>query len=444
MRMVDLIEKKRNGDELSQEEIRFVVDGFVCGAIPDYQMSALLMAIVLNDMSEREAADLTMSMVHSGDRIDLSGLPGIKVDKHSSGGVGDTTTLVVAPLVAACGGTVAKMSGRGLAFSGGTLDKLESIPGVSITQTIPRFRKIVRKTGVCVIGQTKNLAPADKKMYALRDVTGTVRSIPLIAASIMSKKLAAGADAIVLDVKVGSGAFMTTVQEAKQLAERMVKMGKLLGREVVAVVTDMNQPLGLAVGNALEVREAVQMLSNKIPKGDALYEVCMLLGTQMLRLSKLAQTDEEAVEKLKLALESGRGLDKLRAMVHELGGDENLLTLEGTDSLCKVKKLVPVPAEQEGYVRSMQTAQIGRAAQLLGAGRETKEDLIDPAVGLAMHKRIGDKVDRGEPICTLYVNNETNLEEAIETMQKAVCIGERPKEITPLVYMVVRSDDAAY
>jgi len=444
MRMVDLIEKKRNGDELSGEEIQFVVDGFVCGNTPDDQMSALLMAIVLNDMNERETADLTMSMVRSGDIIDLSGLPGIKVDKHSSGGVGDTTTLVVAPLVAACGGTVAKMSGRGLAFSGGTLDKLESIPGISITQTIPRFREIVRKTGVCVIGQTKNLAPADKKMYALRDVTGTVRSIPLIAASIMSKKLAAGADAIVLDVKVGSGAFMTTVNEAKQLAEHMVKMGKLLGREVVAVVTDMNQPLGLAIGNALEVREAVQMLSNKIPQGDALYEVCMLLGTQMLRLSKHAQTDEEAREKLKSALESGRGLDKLRTMIHELGGNENLLTLEGTNSLCEVKKLVPVLAEQEGYVRCMHTAQIGRAAQVLGAGRETKEDSIDPAVGLVMHKRIGDKVNNGEPICTLYVNNEANLDEAITTMHKAVCIGEQPEEITPLVYMVVRSNDASY
>ena len=288
MRMVDIIEKKAALEELTTEEIRFAVEGYAEGSIPDYQMSALMMAIVLNDMNEREAADLTLAMMRSGDTVDLSDLPGVKVDKHSSGGVGDTTTLVIAPLVAACGGTVAKMSGRGLAFSGGTIDKLESIPGVNISQTIAHFKEIVKKTGVCVIGQTGNLVPADQKMYALRDVTGTVKSVPLIAASIMSKKLAAGADAIVLDVKVGSGAFMKTVEEATRLASLMVKMGKVLRREVVAVVTDMNQPLGLAVGNALEVREAVQLLSGLVPEGDALYEVCMLLGTQMLRLSKLA------------------------------------------------------------------------------------------------------------------------------------------------------------
>ena len=438
MRMVDLIERKANCEELSHDEIQFIVDGFVLGDIPDYQMSALLMAIVLNDMNEREAADLTLSMMHSGDTVDLSDLPGVKVDKHSSGGVGDTTTLVIAPLVAACGGTVAKMSGRGLAFSGGTIDKLESIPGVDIAQPIERFKEIVREIGVCVIGQTGNLVPADKKMYALRDVTGTVQSVPLIAASIMSKKLAAGSDAIVLDVKVGSGAFMKTVEDAKRLAELMVKMGKLLKREVVAVVTDMNQPLGLAVGNALEVREAVQLLSGQIPEGDALYEVCMLLGTQMLLLSKLASSDTEARAKLKLAIDSGKGLEKLRAMIHALGGDETLLSLAGMEKLCAVKRHVPVAAKADGYVVGMQAELIGRAAQVLGAGRATKEDSIDPAVGLVMHKRVGDKIEQGEAICTLYVNDETNLADAISTMLEAVEIGSKPDQVAPMVYAVIR------
>lgn len=438
MRMVDIIEKKVNHEELTSEEIRFFVSGFVSGEIPDYQASALLMAIVLNDMNEREAADLTLNMMHSGDTVDLSDLPGVKVDKHSSGGVGDTTTLVVAPLVAACGGTVAKMSGRGLAFSGGTLDKLESIPGVNIGQPIERFNEIVRKIGVCVIGQTGNLVPADKKMYALRDVTGTVQSVPLIAASIMSKKLAAGSDAIVLDVKVGSGAFMKTVEDATRLAELMVKMGKLLKREVVAVVTDMNQPLGLSVGNALEFREAVQLLSGKVPEVDALYEVCMLLGTQMLLLSKLAKTDEEARAMLKQAIDSGSGLGKLRAMIHELGGDESYVSLEGMDQLCAVKRQVPVLAKASGYVVEMQAELIGRAAQVLGAGRATKEDTIDPAVGLVMHKRVGDPIQQGEAICTLYVNDETNLTDAMETMLEAIKIGTKPDHVSPMVYGVIR------
>ena len=438
MRMVDIIEKKVNHEELTSEEIRFFVSGFVSGEIPDYQASALLMAIVLNDMNEREAADLTLNMMHSGDTVDLSDLPGVKVDKHSSGGVGDTTTLVVAPLVAACGGTVAKMSGRGLAFSGGTLDKLESIPGVNIGQPIERFKEIVRKIGVCVIGQTGNLVPADKKMYALRDVTGTVQSVPLIAASIMSKKLAAGSDAIVLDVKVGSGAFMKTVEDATRLARLMVKMGKLLKREVVAVVTDMNQPLGLSVGNALEFREAVQILSGKVPEGDALYEVCMLLGTQMLMLSKLAKTDADARAMLKHAIDSGSGLNKLRAMIHELGGDESYVSLDGMDRLCAVKRQIPVLAQSGGYVVGMQAELIGRAAQVLGAGRATKEDTIDPAVGLVMHKRVGDAIQKGEAICTLYVNDETNLDDAMETMLEAVNIGPKPDRVSPMVYDVIR------
>lgn len=438
MRMVDIIEKKVQHEELTHDEIAFAVNGFVSGEVPDYQMSALMMAIVLNGMNEREAADLTLSMMHSGDTVDLSDLPGIKVDKHSSGGVGDTTTLVVAPLVAACGGTVAKMSGRGLAFSGGTLDKLESIPGVVVAQPIERFKAIARKIGVCVVGQSGNLVPADKLMYALRDVTGTVQSVPLIAASIMSKKLAAGSDAIVLDVKVGSGAFMKTVEDATHLAKLMVSMGKHLNREIVAVVTDMNQPLGLSVGNALEFREAVQLLSGKLPEGDALQEVCLLLSSHMLMLSKLASTEEEARAKLKAAIDSGEGLNKLRAMIHELGGDESYLTLEGMDKLCAVKRLVPVAAKQGGYIIGMQAELIGRAAQVLGAGRATKEDDIDPAVGLVMHKRVGDKIEEGEAICTLYVNDEKNLEDAISTMHEAVYIGAKPDSVPPMVYSVIR------
>ena len=438
MRMVDIIERKAAREELTTEEIQFVVEGFTAGSIPDYQMSALLMAIVLNDMNEREAADLTLAMMRSGDTIDLSDLPGVKVDKHSSGGVGDTTTLVVAPLVAACGGTVAKMSGRGLAFSGGTIDKLESVPGVCVEQPIKRFKEIVRSIGVCVIGQSGDLVPADKKMYALRDVTSTVSSVPLIASSIMSKKLAAGADAIVLDVKVGSGAFMRTVEDAQKLAKLMVAMGKRLGREVVAVVTDMNQPLGMAVGNGLEMREAVQLLSGDVPEGDPLYEVCMLLGTQMLRLSRLAGSDEEARKKLKAALESGKGLEKLRAMIHALGGDESLLAMNRIGAICAVRRHVPVNAEQSGYIAGMQAELIGRAAQFLGAGRATKTDPIDPAVGLLMHRRVGDRIEKGKPICTLYVNDEAQLNDAIETMHRAVVIGKEPVQAAPMVYDVIR------
>ena len=436
--MVDVIEKKAAREALRTEEIAFAVEGFTAGAIMDYQMSALMMAIVLNGMDEREAANLTLSMMRSGDTVDLSDLAGVKVDKHSSGGVGDTTTLVVAPLVAACGGTVAKMSGRGLAFSGGTIDKLESIPGVCVEQTIERFKDIVREHGVCVIGQTGNLVPADKKMYALRDVTGTVKSVPLIAASIMSKKLAAGSDAIVLDVKVGSGAFVKTVEEAQTLARLMVAMGRHLGREVVAVVTDMNQPLGMAVGNGLEVREAVQLLCGLVPGGDALYEVCMLLAGEMLRLSGLADTDEQARGMLKRALESGKGIAKLRAMIRALGGDDALLTPERAGELCAVKRLVPVCAKERGYIAGMEAELIGRAAQVLGAGRATQADAIDPAVGLVMHKRVGDAIEKDEPICTLYVNDASNLDDAISTMRRAVKIGPERAGASPMVYDVIR------
>ncbi len=439
MRMVDLIEKKVTGETLTGDEIRYIVSGFTDGTIPDYQMSAFQMAVVFNGMTDRETADLTMAMMHSGDVVDLSDLRGVKVDKHSTGGVGDTTTLVIAPLVAACGGTVAKMSGRGLGHTGGTLDKLESIPGVCIEQPMTRFKEIVNDIGVAVIGQTGNLVPADKKMYALRDVTATVRSIPLIASSIMSKKLAAGTDAIVLDVKTGTGAFMQTVDEAEKLAHLMVSIGKLVGRECVAVITDMNQPLGLAVGNALEVREAVELLSGRIPAGDPLYEVCMLLGVHMMRVSKLAETEVEAREKLESALHSGAGLEKLRQMIAAEGGDASYISLDRIDELCKVKTILNVYPKRAGYISSMNAERIGTAAQILGAGRATKEESIDPAVGLVMKKRLGDFIRADEPLCVMYVNDESKLNAALGMFHSAFTYSDAKPEYRPMVYDVVRA-----
>lgn len=438
MRMVDLIEKKVAGQSLSREELAFIVGGFVDGTIPDYQMAALQMAIVFQGMTDRETADLTLEMMHSGDVVDLTALRGIKVDKHSTGGVGDTTTLVIAPLVAACGGTVAKMSGRGLGHTGGTLDKLESIPGLRVEQTMDDFCRIVDGIGVAVIGQSGNLVPADKKMYALRDVTATVRSIPLIASSIMSKKLASGADAIVLDVKTGSGAFMRTVEEAEKLSRLMVEIGRLVGRNCVAVITDMNQPLGLAVGNALEVREAVELLSGKIPAGDPLYEVCMLLGTHMLLLSGLAADEADARKQLEAALHSGAGLEKLRQMIAAQGGDAAYMDVSRMDELCKVKQILPVYPKRAGYLCGMNAERIGTAAQILGAGRATKEDTIDPAVGLVMCKRFGDYVRIDEPLCMMYVNDETRLDSALAMFHSAVAFSHEKPQHRPMVYGVVR------
>ncbi len=424
MRAVDIIEKKREGRALSAEEIDWLVQGFVTGNVPDYQMSAFLMAVCFSGMDDRETADLTLAMMHSGDIVDLSDIPGIKVDKHSTGGVGDTTTLVVAPLVAACGGRVAKMSGRGLGHTGGTLDKLESIPGFQVEIPMPRFKEQVKSLGLAVVGQSENLDPADKKLYALRDVTGTVRSIPLIASSVMSKKLAAGADVIVLDVKVGTGAFVGTLDEAKKLAATMVEIAKRLGRRVTAVITDMNQPLGLAVGNALEVREAVELLSGKIPAGDPLYEVCMLLASHMLLLSSLADTEQTAREMLVQALNSGAALHKLKDMAAAQGADASYIDVEKVSELCIVKSKMPVLLQKSGRVKSIDAYKIGVAAQLLGAGRAKKEDSVDHAVGLVMHKRLGDTIVPDEAVCTLYVNNERNVESATALIQEAIILEE--------------------
>lgn len=440
MRFVDLIEKKSDGGVLSREEIQFMVNGFVKGDIPDYQMSSMMMAILQRGMSDEEATELTMAMMHSGDVVDLSDLPGVKLDKHSTGGVGDTTTLVVAPLVAACGGTVAKMSGRGLGHTGGTLDKLESVPGTCIEQPMDRFKEIVRENGVCVIGQSGNLVPADKKMYALRDVTATVRSIPLIASSIMSKKLAAGADAIVLDVKTGSGAFMRTKEEAFELAQLMCNIGSLAGRKVRAVVTDMNQPLGLAVGNALEVQEAVELLSNEIAEGDPLYEVCMLLGSQMLQMAEIAADDAQARAMLKAHIEDGSGLKHLQRMFELLGGDASYVNVEGMRKLVAVKHLEDLTADSDGYVTSMDAEKIGTAAQMLGAGRATKEDKVDPAVGLKMHVRVGYPIRKGDILCTLYINREDGVEDAKRLLKEAIHITDGPVETEPMVYGLVTAN----
>ncbi len=435
MRMVDLIVKTRVGGDLTREEIEHIVNGFVKGDVPDYQMAAWLMAVCFTDMSSAAIGDLTRAMVYSGDVVDLSSLRGVKVDKHSTGGVGDTTTLVVAPLVAACGGTVAKMSGRGLGHTGGTLDKLEAVPGVNVSLSVERFKEIVNHIGLCVMGQTGNLDPADKLMYALRDVTGTVESVPLIASSIMSKKIAAGADAIVLDVKVGSGAFMQTLEDARRLARTMVDIGAHVGRKTIAVITDMNQPLGLAVGNGLEVKEAIETLSGKTPASDPLYEVCMLLAAKMLLLARLAESDAQARVKLKNALDSGAGLKKLEAMLAAMGGDT--ACIKNPEILCCVKRRLDVFPASGGYVADMDAVNIGVAAQLLGAGREKKGDVIDPAVGLVMRKRRGDFIRRDEPLATLYVNDSAKLPDAAAKLRKAVTITKTAPERIPMIYEVI-------
>lgn len=437
MRFVDLIDKKAHGEALTTDEIQMMVDGFVKGDIPDYQMSSMMMAILQRGMSSKETADLTMSMMHSGDVVDLSDLPGIKLDKHSTGGVGDTTTLIVAPLVAACGGTVAKMSGRGLGHTGGTLDKLESIPGTSIEQSLENFKKIVRENGLAVIGQTGNLVPADKKMYALRDVTATVGSVPLIASSIMSKKLASGSDAIVLDVKTGTGAFMHTKEDAFELAQTMVSIGTHVGRKVRALVTDMNQPLGMKIGNALEVQEAVEVLSGQVDESDPLFEVCMLLGENMLVLGNLAEDEATARKMLIEKIKDGSGLKKLQDMIRLQGGDASYLTVENMKKLVAVKQHIDVKSEFNGYITKMDAQKIGNAAQMLGAGRAKKEDVIDPAVGMVMKVRCGACIQKGDVLCTLYVNDDRNVSDVIKMMHEAITIEQEPKEINPMIYGIV-------
>lgn len=431
MRMVDIIEKKRDGQELTTAEINFFIEGYTKGEIPDYQASALAMAIYFQDMNDRERADLTRAMVESGDTIDLSAIDGVKVDKHSTGGVGDTTTLVLAPLVASLDVPVAKMSGRGLGHTGGTIDKLESIAGFHVELTREQFIDLVNRDKVAVIGQSGNLTPADKKLYALRDVTGTVNSIPLIASSIMSKKIAAGADAIVLDVKTGDGAFMKTQEDAEKLAHAMVRIGNHVGRKTIAIISDMSQPLGFAIGNALEVKEAIETLQDKGPKD--LTELVLTLGSQMVILAGKAKTSEEAKEMLLDAIHSGKALTKFKEFLANQGGDASIV--DDLTKLPQAKYKIELPAKQSGYISRMVADEIGVASMILGAGRATKEDVIDLAVGLVLHKKVGDKVEEGESILTIYSNRE-NVEDVKQKLYDNIFIADTATAPT-LIHTVI-------
>lgn len=431
MRMVDIIEKKRDGQELTTAEINFFIEGYTKGEIPDYQASALAMAIYFQDMNDRECADLTRAMVESGDTIDLSAIDGVKVDKHSTGGVGDTTTLVLAPLVASLDVPVAKMSGRGLGHTGGTIDKLESIAGFHVELTREQFIDLVNRDKVAVIGQSGNLTPADKKLYALRDVTGTVNSIPLIASSIMSKKIAAGADAIVLDVKTGDGAFMKTQEDAEELAHAMVRIGNHVGRKTIAIISDMSQPLGFAIGNALEVKEAIETLQGKGPKD--LTELVLTLGSQMVILAGKAKTSEEAKEMLLDAIHSGKALAKFKEFLANQGGDASIV--DDLTKLPQAKYKIELPAKQSGYISRMVADEIGVASMILGAGRATKEDVIDLAVGLVLHKKVGDKVEEGESILTIYSNRE-NVEDVKQKLYDNIFIADTATAPT-LIHTVI-------
>ena len=433
MNMIEIITKKKLGQALTREEIVHFTRGAADGSIPDYQLAALLMAIRLNGMTAQETTDLTLAMRDSGDVCDLSAIPGVKVDKHSTGGVGDTTTLVLAPLVAACGVPVAKMSGRGLGHTGGTLDKMESISGLTVSLSEEQFVNQVNDIGLAVIGQTAALAPADKTLYALRDVTATVDSLPLIASSIMSKKLASGADAIVLDVKTGSGALMETVDDAIALAKAMVDIGTLAERPVRAIVTGMGQPLGTHIGNALEVKEAIDVLAGRVT-GDLL-DVALLLGSHMLVVGGKAADTDAARAMLLEALHSGAGLDKLRAMIRAQGGDASCV--DDVMALPQPALIREVKVGREGYIASMDTEALGYAAQAMGAGRVQKTDVIDPSVGYILPVRIGDHVTADATLCTLYARNEADADKAEAAIRAAITIGDAPVTRPPLCYAVV-------
>lgn len=436
MLMHELIAKKRDGLSLTPEEIRWMIAGYTDGSIPDYQMSAMLMAVYLKGMSDSETAELTKTMTESGDTVDLSSVKGIKVDKHSTGGVGDTTTLVLGPMVAACGVPFSKMSGRGLGHTGGTLDKLESISGFNIIMSKEKFIETVNTSGIAVIGQSADLAPADKKLYALRDVTATVDCIPLIAASIMSKKLAAGSDGIVLDVKRGIGAFMKKTEDAIKLAEAMVAIGLRADKSMSAVVSNMDQPLGMAVGNALEVAEAIETLQGKGPED--LLELCLVLGSYMLMHAKAASDLEDARIKLENTIKDGSALEKLRGMIENQGGDSSCV--DDLSKLPSASDKTDVRSEKDGYIRSIDALGIGRAAMLLGAGRATKEDEIDPAVGVMLAKKIGDKVRRGDVLATLHHNGNKGLKESSELSLNSFEIKDEKDKDYKLIWSVVDAD----
>lgn len=431
MRMVDLIEKKRDGQALTEEEINFFIEGYTKGDIPDYQASSLAMSVYFQDMNEAERAALTMAMVNSGDVIDLSNINGVKVDKHSTGGVGDTTTLVLAPLVAAVGVPVAKMSGRGLGHTGGTIDKLESIEGFHVEISEEKFVKLVNEDKVAVIGQTGNLTPADKKLYGLRDVTGTVNSIPLIASSIMSKKIAAGADAIVLDVKTGNGAFMKTLEDAESLARAMVNIGNNVGRNTMAIISDMGQPLGNAIGNALEVKEAIETLQGQGPKD--LTDLVLTLGSQMVVVGGKAQDLAEARTLLENAIADGSALARFKTFIENQDGDGSVV--DDVSKLPQAQYQIDYPATKSGVVTEIVANEVGVASMMLGAGRQTKEDDIDLSVGIVLNKKVGDKVKAGESLLTIHSNRE-QVDDIIEKLNASITISDSGKAPT-LIHKVI-------
>lgn len=436
MQTYDLINKKKNKEELSKEEIDFIIEGYTKDEIPDYQMSAFLMAVCLNKMTHEETANFTLAMANSGDMLDLSAIHGAKVDKHSTGGVGDKTSLILSPMVASLGVPVAKMSGRGLGHTGGTIDKLESFPGFLTALTTEKFIENVNNIKLAIVGQTANLAPADKKIYALRDVTATVDNISLIASSIMSKKLASGSDVIVLDVKTGSGAFMKNYEDSLALAKEMVQIGTLSGKTTYAVITDMNQPLGRAVGNAIEVKEAIETLAGKGPED--LLEVSLTLASYMLLGSGKASTAKEARQLLEETIESGKALDKLAEFIGAQGGDSEFVY---HPELLKMGSIhYDVKSPSDGYVQEIKTDEIGLASSLLGGGRTTKDSKIDLSVGIYIHKKLGDKVSKNETLATIYANDDSKRKEAKKRLINAYTIGKEKPQIPPYIYCIVTKD----
>ena len=432
VRMVDLIEKKQEHETLTTEEIKWMIEGYTIGEIPDYQMSAMLMAIYFQGMAKEELRDLTVAMVKSGDEIDLSAIKGVKVDKHSTGGVGDTTTLVLAPLVASVGVPVPKMSGRGLGHTGGTLDKLESIEGFHIEITQDEFVDLVNKNKLALVGQSGNLTPADKKIYALRDVTSTVGSIPLIASSIMSKKIASGADAIVLDVKVGTGAFMKNIKEAKELAETMVEIGNSVGRDTMAVISDMSQPLGEAIGNAMEVKEAINTLKGEGPED--LTELCLVLGSQMAYLGGVGDNLDDARAKLEANIKNGKALEQFKLFIEAQGGNPKVAD-HPDELLPRASYQVEVTADRDGIISEVDAEELGVAAMILGAGRETIDSKLDLAAGLMLHKKIGDKVTKGERIVTIH-SNKKEVESSVQMIKENIKISDHAEPLT-LIHEII-------
>lgn len=432
--MYDLIEKKKKGLALSKDEISYLITGFTKGEIPDYQMSAYLMAVCFNGMTEEETYEFTMAMEHSGDELDLTSIPGMKIDKHSTGGVGDKTTLVLAPLIASLGVPVAKMSGRGLGHTGGTIDKLEAFPGFQTGISEETFLSNVREHGIAVAGQTKNLAPADKKIYALRDITATVNSIPLIASSIMSKKLASGADGICLDVKVGSGAFMKDVEDAKKLASAMVEIGRRANRKMVAVLTNMDEPLGYAVGNTLEVMEAIDSLKGHGPKD--FMELIFALGEEMLMLADESLSKDKAHELLEESISSGKAYKMFQTFIEIQGGNPS--DADHIEDLLKAEFVVEVTSDEDGFVKEIQAEEIGRASMILGGGRATKEDVIDMSVGVVLKKKVGDVVSKGEPIAVIYGNKKDSVDLAITKVKDAYGFSKDAVSPKPMIIEIIK------